>query len=185
MERRKFLSIATSETALVGAGIVAIPFLKSWNVREDRVHDFDVSVDITNMTADTIIRELWMGKPVIIYRRSQQDINELYSMNGLKDSASALNDQPENVKNTLRSIKPEIMVIIPVCTHLGCEAPKSGAGSSGQLGNDWKGGFFCPCHGSVFDLAGRVFEGVPAPVNMTVPPYMFKDENTIIIGRTV
>jgi len=183
MKKRKFLTITTSTIAFIGAGLASIPLFKSWNVRADRIHDFDVTVDITGLDYDTILRKDWMGKPVIIYRRSKQDIENLLTIKDLRDPNSLLSEQPESTNNIARSIKPEIMVIIPICTHLGCEAPKSKSGENTFMGKNWKGGFFCPCHGSKFDLAGRVYQGVPAPVNMVVPPYMFKDENTIIIGR--
>jgi len=127
----------------------------------------------------------WRGKPVWILRRSERMLQGLAELAGkLADPDSeVLAQQPSYAKNPYRSIQPELLVVLGVCTHLGC-APsrKFEIGAASGLGDDWVGGFFCPCHGSTFDLAGRVYKGVPAPTNLPVPPYSFLSDSRILIG---
>jgi ubiquinol-cytochrome c reductase iron-sulfur subunit len=126
---------------------------------------------------------VWRGKPVWIVKRSQAMLEHLKHSDPsqLRDPLSLVKQQPAYAKNKYRSIHPEYLVLVGVCTHLGC-SPKYKP-ELGELGTDWQGGFFCPCHGSTFDLAGRVFKGVPAPINLEVPPHHFINENTLVIGE--
>lgn len=124
----------------------------------------------------------WRGKPVWIIKRTKDMLKDIDHHDAeLRDPESLVDQQPEYAKNKYRSINPEYLVLIGICTHLGC-SPKYKP-SMGELGPDWPGGFFCPCHGSTFDLSGRVFKGVPAPINLEVPPYRFVNEHTLIIGE--
>ena len=184
MERRKFLGITTTAIAGFGAVLASIPFLSAWKIRKGRFHDFDIEVDISDLLIGAQKRVEWMGRPVLIFRRSESQISELHTLSEyLTDPISDHSEQPEGTNNLHRSIRTDIMVLMPLCTHLGCESPKYDEGSPDWMGDEWKGGFFCPCHGSRFDLAGRVYKGVPAPYNMEIPPYKFAGENTIVIGR--
>jgi len=127
--------------------------------------------------------EKWRGKPVWILRRSEESVAELSGMSDmLRDPDSEVEQQPEYAKNEYRSVKPEYLVVVGLCTHLGCSPKYRTKDDSEGLGADWKGGFFCPCHGSKFDLAGRVYKGVPAPANLVVPKYQFINETIILIG---
>ena len=183
MKRRKFLGLATAGTSVLGGIFVSIPFIKSWNIRKGRIRDFDTKVDISMLATGSQIRATWMGKPILIYRRTDDEVNNLAKTTPhLEDPESEQSVQPEGANNSARSIRPDIFVVIPLCTHLGCEAPIRGKDDYNSIGGDWDGGFFCPCHGSKFDLAGRVYKNMPAQSNMQIPPYEFKDENTILIG---
>jgi ubiquinol-cytochrome c reductase iron-sulfur subunit len=125
----------------------------------------------------------WRGKPVWIVRRTEQNMKDLPTLDGsLADPASEMPQQPEYTKNANRSIKPELVVLVGICTHLGCSPTYRPEAAPADLGAEWKGGFFCPCHGSRFDLAGRVYKGVPAPKNLEVPPYKFLSDTKILIG---
>ena len=126
----------------------------------------------------------WRGKPVFVVRRTEEQLSELSSLNDrLKDPDSAISSQPAYINTIDRAIKPEILVLVGLCTHLGCSPqfrPEVGAADLG--GDEWLGGFFCPCHGSKFDLSGRVYSGVPASANLVVPPHSFEDDNILVIG---
>jgi ubiquinol-cytochrome c reductase iron-sulfur subunit len=126
----------------------------------------------------------WRGKPVWIVNRTPEMLASLTKIDSeLADPMSSVNQQPDYAKNEDRSIKPEYLVVVGICTHLGCSpTPKLVAGSDSDMGSNWPGGFFCPCHGSKFDLAGRVFKGVPAPINLEVPPYAYLSDTRLIIG---
>ena len=126
----------------------------------------------------------WRGKPVWIVRRTKDQLSSLENMSGeiLQDPESDEPQQPEFAKNAWRSAKPEFLVLVGICTHLGC-SPSFRPLADSEVGTDWKGGFYCPCHGSKFDLAGRVYAGVPAPTNMAVPPYRYLDDSRILIGE--
>jgi ubiquinol-cytochrome c reductase iron-sulfur subunit len=185
LKRRKFLTMATGVVAGAGAASLSIPFLASWKPSaRAQAAGAPVEVDISKMAEGQMLTIEWRGKPVWIVKRSQAMLDGLPQVDSqLRDPQSEEDQQPAYAQNEYRSIKPEILVLVGVCTHLGC-APlfKPEMGGS-DLGADWKGGFFCPCHGSKFDIAGRVYKNVPAPTNLVVPPYHFMDDNRIMIGK--
>jgi ubiquinol-cytochrome c reductase iron-sulfur subunit len=185
LKRRKFLTMATGVVAGAGVASLSIPFLASWKPSaRAQAAGAPVEVDISKMAEGQMLTIEWRGKPVWIVKRSQALLDGLPQVDGqLRDPQSEEDQQPAYAQNEYRSIKPEILVLVGVCTHLGC-APlfKPEMGGS-DLGADWKGGFFCPCHGSKFDIAGRVYKNVPAPTNLVVPPYHFMDDNRIMIGK--
>lgn len=168
----------------VGAACALTPFITSWlPSSKAQAAGAPVKVDVSRMEPGEQAIIEWRGKPVWIIKRSKDMLNQLQKEDEsqLRDPDSLVEQQPEYAQNKFRSINPEFLVLIGICTHLGC-SPKYKP-SLGELGPDWPGGFFCPCHGSMFDLSGRVFKGVPAPINLEVPPYYFLDEHTIVIGE--
>ncbi len=184
-KRRRFLVNSTSVVAAVGAGFVAVPFLASWMPSERAKNaGAPVEIDISKMQEGQLVIVEWQSKPVWIVKRSAKTLSDLVTLDDkLSDPASAEEQQPAYAQNANRSIKPEISVLVGICTHLGCSPtfrPEIGAA---DLGGDWLGGFFCPCHSSKFDLAGRVYQGVPAPTNLVVPPHKYVSDNVIVIGE--
>ena len=169
--KRRFLTASTAAVGAVGAGFVAVPFVASWMPSERaKTAGAPVEVDISKLQEGRMMTVEWRGKPVWIVKRSQKSIDELASLDeGLRDPASENEQQPAYAQNAARSIKPEILVLVGICTHLGCSPTHRPELGPADLGADWVGGFFCPCHGSKFDLAGRVYSGVPAPLNLEVP----------------
>ena len=183
--RRRFLTAATSVVGAVGAVGVAVPFVGSWNPSaKAKAAGAPVKFDVSRLEPGEMKVVEWRGKPVYIVRRSEQNITDLDKREKeLKDPESLVSEQPEYVDKTTRSIRSEFLVLVGLCTHLGCAPkyrPEVGAADLG--GDDWLGGFFCPCHGSTFDLSGRVFKGVPASANLVIPPYSFDGDNVIVIG---
>ena len=184
--RRRFLVTSTSVVAAVGAGFVAVPFVSSWMPSERAKNaGAPVEVDISKMAEGQMLTVEWQSKPVWIVKRSEKTLTDLPNLDSsLRDPASEnVDQQPAYAQNENRSIKPEILVLVGICTHLGCSPtfrPDIGAADLG--GADWLGGFFCPCHSSKFDLAGRVYQGVPAPTNLVVPPHKYLSDNVILIG---
>ena len=144
-----------------------------------------IEVDISKLEPGAVLQVIWRGKPVTILNRSPEMLERMLdSTNDLRDPNSEVVDQqPDYAVNEFRSIKPEILVVISSCTHLGCVPTSRFEVAPADLGPDWVGGFFCPCHGSKFDFSGRVFAGVPAPLNLEVPPYRFVGESTLLIGE--
>ena len=177
--RRHFLTAATVVVGAVGAGAVAVPFVKSWNPSaRARSAGAPVEFNISKMELGQQIVVQWRGKPVWIVRRDKNALATLAQVTDeLRDANSDESIQPEYAKNETRSINPEFLVVEGVCTHLGCSPTYQPQAIDGFQG------FFCPCHGSKFDFAGRVYSGVPAPTNMTVPPYYFVTDNIIRIGE--
>ncbi len=185
LSRRRFLTVATSITGAVGVVATAVPFLASWQPSaRARALGAPVEVDLSKLEAGSMMRVIWRGKPVSILRRSPEMLERLANeKNELRDPNSEVSDQqPAYAANATRSVKPEFLVIISNCTHLGCVPVNRFEVAPADLGSDWVGGFFCPCHGSKFDLAGRVFAGVPAPTNLVVPPHSFVGDETLLIG---
>lgn len=183
--RRRFLVASTSVVAAVGAGFVAVPFLSSWNPSERAKNaGAPVDVDISKLEEGRLMIVEWQSKPVWIVKRSAKTIADLVTLDEkLRDPASENADQqPSYAKNENRSIKPEISVLVGICTHLGCSPTFRPDIASADMGAEWLGGFFCPCHSSTFDLAGRVFQGVPAPTNLVVPPHKYLSDNVIRVG---
>jgi len=183
-QKRRFLTAATSVVGAVGAGFVAVPFLKSWNPSEKaKAAGAPVEADISKLEPGQLMRVKWRGKPVWVVRRTEQNLSDLKKIEGvLLDPASDAQQQPEYCKNVHRSRKPEYLVAVGICTHLGCSPTYRPEMGPADLGKDWVGGFFCPCHGSKFDLSGRVYSGVPAPKNLEIPPYQFLTDTQLLVG---
>lgn len=184
-KKRRFLTNTTAVVGAVGAGFVAVPFLASWAPSERaKTAGAPVEVDISKLQEGQLLTVEWRGKPVWIIKRTQQNLKDLPTLDdNLRDPASENVQQPEYAANPTRSIKPEVVVMVGICTHLGCAPTYRPEMAPADLGNDWKGGFFCPCHGSKFDLAGRVYKSVPAPLNLEIPPHFYKSDRTILIGE--
>ena len=185
LKKRRFLTAATSVVGAVGAGYVIYPFLASWAPSEKaKAAGAPVEADISALEPGQLMRVKWRGKPVWIVHRTEKNIADLPSMDPkLVDPASEVPQQPEYCKNPTRSIKPRYLVAIGICTHLGCSPTYRPDVAPADLGPEWIGGFFCPCHGSRFDLAARVFKGVPAPTNLVIPPHQYLSDNVLLIGE--
>jgi len=183
--KRRFLTNTTVAVGAVGAGFVAVPFLSSWAPSERaKTAGAPVEVDISKLEEGRLVTVEWRGKPVWIIKRSEQNLTDLSTLDdNLRDPASENDQQPVYAQNATRSIKPNVVVMVGICTHLGCSPTYRPDLAAADLGEDWKGGFFCPCHGSKFDLAGRVYSGVPAPLNLEIPPHFYKSDRTILIGE--
>jgi ubiquinol-cytochrome c reductase iron-sulfur subunit len=175
----------TTGLGVVGSGFAAVPFVMSMTPSERaRAAGAPVEIDISELKPGELKTVEWRGKPVWVLYRTPQMLDSLAKVAGeLADPESEKSEQPAYVDPKNRSLKPEIMVVVGICTHLGCSPDKRlEAGAAAGLGSDWPGGFFCPCHGSKFDLAGRVWKNVPAPTNLPVPPHTFKTDKTIVVG---
>ena len=183
--RRRFLTAATTVVGAVGTGFVLVPFISSMQPSaKARAAGAPVRADISKLEPGQMIRVKWRGKPVWLVKRTDEMLETLPTLDGdLRDPESLQPMQPEYAQNGTRSIKPEILVTVGICTHLGCSPTYRPDVAPADLGPDWKGGFFCPCHGSTFDLAGRVYKGVPAPLNLEVPPHRYLSDNEIMIGE--
>jgi ubiquinol-cytochrome c reductase iron-sulfur subunit len=184
--KRRFLTAAASVVGGAGAAAVAVPFVSSMlPSAKAEAAGAPVEVDISKLESGQLLTVEWRGKPVWIFRRSPEALSNLESLNDtLRDPASEVATQhPEYCQNDTRAIRDELMVLVGICTHLGCSPTYRPELAPADLGDDWKGGFFCPCHGSRFDLAGRVFQGVPAPKNLQVPPYHFQGDNLVVVGE--
>ncbi|GAB3011676.1 ubiquinol-cytochrome c reductase iron-sulfur subunit [Bowmanella dokdonensis] len=182
--RRRFLTIATSVVGGVGVVGVAVPFIASWNPSaKAKAAGADVEVDISKVEPGQMLRVEWRSKPVWVVRRTPETLEALAGHEEqLKDPNSEEPQQPEFAQNRYRSLKEEYLVLVGICTHLGCSPQHLKDGAFEEQVEGVPEGFFCPCHGSKFDMAGRVFEGVPAPLNLVVPPYYYIDDNTLLIG---
>lgn len=184
--RRHFLLVATTVTGIAGAGLTAVPFLASWQPSaRAQALGAPVDADISKIEPGAVIKVNWRGQAVFIVRRTPEMLASLKNsavLDSLRDPGSEASEQPAYAKNELRSLKPEYLVLVGVCTHLGCAPMARFQPQDAELGATWQGGFYCPCHGSKFDLAGRVFKGVPAPLNLRVPPYRFLSEAIVQIG---
>lgn len=183
--RRRFLTAATSAVAAAGVVGVATPFLGSWNPSEKaKAAGAPVKADVSKLEPGQMVVVEWRGQPVYLLHRTAEMLADLPKLDAdLKDPNSAISKQPAYISGDDRSIRPDLLVVVGLCTHLGCAPkyrPEVGAADLG--GDNWLGGFFCPCHGSKFDLAGRVFSGVPASTNLVVPPYSFEGDNVVVIG---
>jgi ubiquinol-cytochrome c reductase iron-sulfur subunit len=184
LERRHFLTAATTIAGGVGIVAAAVPFVASFQPSaRARALGAPVEQDISKLEPGALIKVEWRGRAVMIVNRTEAMLGSLgETASRLRDPDSADSIQPEYATNEYRSRRPEILVVEGVCTHLGCAPIPRFEVAPADLGADWVGGFYCPCHGSRFDLAGRVFSGVPAPTNLTVPPYTFLNESTLLIG---
>lgn len=184
-ERRRFLALATAGASGVAGLAVAAPFVGSFFPSEKaKAAGAPVEVDISKIEPGQLVTVEWQGKPVWILNRTEAQQKDLASLDSqLADPKSEQDQQPEYAQNELRSIKPNIFVTIGICTHLGCSPTFRPDLAPADLGPDWKGGFYCPCHGSKFDLAGRVYKGVPAPTNLVVPLYKYLSDTVILVGE--
>jgi ubiquinol-cytochrome c reductase iron-sulfur subunit len=182
--KRRFLTQSAAVVGAIGAGFAMTPFLASMQPSaKARASGAPVEVDISRMEPGQLIRVMWRGKPVWVLRRTPEALATLAEVRDkLADPDSEESEQPEYAANEARSLKPEVFVAVGVCTHLGCSPTYRPDQRPADLGPDWLGGFFCPCHGSLFDIAGRVYKGVPAPKNLEIPPYRYLTESLLFIG---
>ncbi len=182
--RRRLLIGGASVVGGAGAAALAVSMLGSMSPSaRAKAAGAPVEADISKLASGQMLTVEWRGKPVWIVRRSSEALDQLKNSTApLSDPDSVQDMQPAYAQNAVRSIKEEYLVVIGICTHLGCSPTYRPELAAPDLGSDWAGGFFCPCHGSKFDLAGRVYSGVPAPTNLEIPPYQYVDEFNIIIG---
>jgi ubiquinol-cytochrome c reductase iron-sulfur subunit len=182
--RRRVLVTATSLVGAIGAGYALVPFVASMNPSaRARAAGAPVEADIGKLEPGALLRVKWRGKPVWVVHRTPEMIASLASNDPkLVDPTSTVPQQPPYCANATRSIKPEYLVAIGICTHLGCSPTYRPEVAPDDMGADWKGGFHCPCHGSRFDLAARVFKNVPAPTNLVIPKHAYLNDATLLIG---
>jgi ubiquinol-cytochrome c reductase iron-sulfur subunit len=185
LKKRRMLTAVTTVVGAVGAAYVAVPFLSSMQPSaKAKAAGAPIEADFSKLEPGQLLRVKWRGKPVWLVSRTDEMVKNLATLDDqLRDPKSEQSMQPEYCKNSTRSIRPNLFVALGVCTHLGCSPSFRPELAPADLGADWKGGFFCPCHGSRFDLAGRVYEAVPAPLNLVIPPHKFLSDTTILIGE--
>ncbi len=183
--RRRVLVAVTSVVGAVGAGYAVVPFVVSMNPSaRARAAGAPVEADISKLESGALLRVKWRGQPVWVVSRTSEMLEALSDNDPkLIDPASEVPQQPEYCQNPTRSIKPEYLVAIGICTHLGCSPTYRPEFAPQDLGASWKGGFFCPCHGSRFDMAARVYKGAPAPTNMVIPKHTYLNDTTILVGE--
>jgi ubiquinol-cytochrome c reductase iron-sulfur subunit len=181
---RRNLVVATSVMGGAASVGAAVPFVTSmWPSERAKAAGAPVEVDISGIAPGELKVVEWRGKPVWVIRRTQDMLASLKQGGSqLIDPKSESSRQPDYATNEYRARKPEFMVMEGVCTHLGCSPKLKPAQDKGEMGGDWQGGFYCPCHGSKFDYAGRVFKGAPAPTNLVVPPHMYVSDTNILVG---
>lgn len=181
--RRRFLTGATSVIGGIGALYATAPFIGSWfPSAKAQALGAPVKVDLNKLSPGAQLTIEWRGQPIWIIRRTESTVAGLKKLDGqLRDPQSTQAQQPSYIKQEYRSIKPEYLILVGLCTHLGC-VPMYRP-EAGSVEPTWQGGFFCPCHGSKFDLAGRVFKGVPAPTNLLVPPHRYASDTVVVIGE--
>jgi len=182
---RRNLVVATAVVGGAASAGAAVPFVASWFPSERaKAAGAPIEVDISGLVPGQLGIFEWRGKPVWVFKRSEEMLGSLKALDAkMIDPKSEVPQQPEYAQNEHRSIKPEVMVVIGVCTHLGCSPKEKGAEAKAEMGADWPGGFYCPCHGSKFDFAGRVYKGAPAPTNLVVPPHTYLSDNKILVGE--
>ncbi len=174
---RRNLVVATSAVGAAASLGAAVPFVASmWPSERTRAAGAPVDVDLSRIAPGELNVIEWRGKPVWVLKRTKEMLESLKKVEPrLSDPDSKASDQPKYADNEYRSRNPEVLVLVGVCTHLGCSPQEKPADAKAEMGADWQGGFYCPCHGSKFDFAGRVFNGSPAPLNLVVPPYTMAD----------
>lgn len=182
--RRRLLTAAATVVGGVGVAFAAAPFIASWWPSERaQAAGAPIEADVSKLEPGARMTVEWRGKPVWLVNRTPRMLEALPTLDDqLRDPQSEASQQPPYCQNETRSIKPDLLVMVGICTHLGCSPTYRPEPAPADLGPQWKGGFFCPCHGSKFDLAGRVFAGVPAPTNMVIPPYMFLSDTRVLVG---
>jgi len=180
--RRRFLQRMTAILGGIGLGLSTIPFIGAWMPSEKaKAQGGPIKVDLSDLKPGEQRTVQWRGKPIWIIRRTPDMLAQLDILNSqLRDPLSQVDQQPAFAKNLMRSIKKEYLILVGLCTHLGCIPTYRP--DKGGITADWQGGFYCSCHGSKFDMAGRVFRGVPAPINLEVPPYVFLSDTEVLIG---
>ncbi len=184
-KRRRLLVAGASVAGGLGGAALLLPMLDSMSPSaRARAAGAPVEADVSKLAPGQMMTVEWRGKPVWIVNRTEDALASLRSdLDKLSDPNSEQDQQPEYAANDVRSIKPELLVVVGICTHLGCSPTYRPEIAPPDLGSDWAGGFFCPCHGSKFDMAGRVYAGVPAPTNLEVPPYTFITDDLIKVGE--
>jgi ubiquinol-cytochrome c reductase iron-sulfur subunit len=184
-DRRRFLVAATSIIGAAGILGVAVPFVKSWNPSaKAKAAGASVKINLSKLEPGQQIIYEWRGKPIYVVRRTPEMLKRLEDDDSkLRDPLSKKSDQPAYAKNEFRSRNKEFFIVIGICTHLGCAPKYYPEVQPMYFDESWQGGYHCPCHGSKFDLAGRVYKGVPAPTNLVIPPYMFIDKFIVVIGE--
>ncbi len=185
LKKRRTLTLATSAVGAIGAGYVIYPFLAAWAPSEKaKAAGAPVEADISKLEPGQLVSVKWRGKPVWIVHRTQQNLTDLPTLDErlLDPNSDDTGQQPDYCKNPTRSIKQDYLVAIGICTHLGCSPTYRPDIGPTDFDDQWKGGFYCPCHGSRFDLAARVFSGVPAPKNLEIPPHQYLSDTRILIG---
>ncbi len=182
---RRRLIVATSVVGGAASLGAAVPFVASmWPSERARAAGAPVEIDISNVGPGELAVFEWRGKPVWVMKRTKEMLDAIKQVDArVSDPKSEVEQQPGYAKNEYRSAKPELMVLVGICTHLGCSPQLKSAEAKAEMGGDWAGGFYCPCHGSKFDFAGRVYKGSPAPTNLEVPPYAYLSETTLVIGE--
>ena len=182
--RREFLLSATTTVGGIATVAAALPFVASMLPSERaRATGAPVEVDVGKVEGGTLVTVEWRGKPVWLLHRTEEMLAALGKHDAkLRDPQSRQPQQPAYCRNATRSIKPDYFVAVGICTHLGCVPHFLGKAGDPRLGADWPGGFFCPCHGSTFDLAGRVYGGAPAPINLEIPPHGYLSDRRLLIG---
>lgn len=182
--RRKFLAAATSAVGVAGVVGVAVPFVGSWNPSaKAKAAGAPVKADIGKLEPGQMVVVEWRGKPVYVVNRTEAQIASLATLTDqLRDPESEISEQPAYISGITRAIRTELLVVVGLCTHLGCAPKYRPEVAAADLGSEWLGGFFCPCHGSKFDLSGRVYSNVPAPTNLEVPPHSFEGDNVLVVG---
>lgn len=185
LKKRRFLTVATSVVGGIGVVAAGVPFASSLRPSERaRALGAPVELDISRMEPGALQRVQWRGQPVWVVRRTESSLDRLPTVEPeLRDPESRVPQQPPYAQNRHRSIRPEFLVLVGSCTHLGCAPSYRPEVAPADLGPDWQGGFFCACHGSKFDLAGRVYAGVPAPTNLRVPPHRYETDTLIVVGE--
>lgn len=183
--RRRFLATSTAVVGAAGAVGVAVPFLGSWNPSaKAKAAGAPVKADLSKIKPGEMVTFEWRGKPIYVVSRTKDQLKAIANLGDqLRDPMSENANQPDYVSGEERAIRPEFGIFIGLCTHLGCAPKYRPEVAPADLGAKWMGGFFCPCHGSKFDLSGRVYKGVPAPTNLEIPPHRYVSDNVIIIGE--
>ncbi|MFK8079233.1 MAG: ubiquinol-cytochrome c reductase iron-sulfur subunit [Granulosicoccus sp.] len=184
-KRRRMLVLSAAGVGGLGTAALAAPMVFSMSPSaRAKAAGAPVEADISKLTPGQLLTVEWRGKPVWLVKRTDEVLERLDADTArLSDPDSSAEMQPEYAQNASRSIKPEVLVVVGICTHLGCSPSYRPEIAPADLGDDWDGGFFCPCHGSKFDMAGRVYAGVPAPYNLEIPPYRYVDDNLIVVGE--
>ncbi len=185
MRRRRFLTLSTAAIGAVGTAFVSVPFIASWQPSERaRALGAPVIVDFSKLEPGRQITVEWRRQPVWVLRRTPEILEKLTTLTDkLRDPESqVVSQQPKYAQNVNRSIKDEYLIVIGICTHLGCVPDFRPDIAPADLGSEWPGGYFCPCHGSRFDFAGRVFTGVPAPTNLVIPPHRYLTDTLVEVG---
>ncbi len=182
--RRRFLVAATSVVGAAGAVGAAVPFVGSWfPSAKAKAAGAPVKVNIGKIEPGQQMVAEWRGQPVFIVRRTEEALANLGKLtDAVADPNSEASEQPTYVDPAVRSIKPEVLIVVGLCTHLGCAPSFRPEVAAPDLGADWLGGYFCPCHGSKYDMAGRVYKGQPAPLNLPVPPHSYETDTVVVIG---